>query len=257
MKKKFVLFCFFLFSKLLSAAETNAISSPVSLANQPSTNDLFQQGWSGKYKRGIGFSTSLLGTSTFIYDHYTDTQTSYSGFLSYQNTADSFNQTNANNGTTITITNAGTRNLGVITLAGSYNYRLFRNEWSNIRIGILGGLNIFPKTSYEIGTQATTIATGAITYTGFGTTTLTRPIQFIMGPVLMTAINLRWFPMVSIGMDGGIFVYSNSKTTSTTNSNTAGVVTKSTTITSPGIVGSTLGLGTFGFTTAFAVRYVW
>ncbi len=255
MKYCLLIFTLTSLSHPLWAAEAVTANSPVVV--QTTSSDLFQPGWSGKYKRGIGYSTSLLSTSTFIYDHYTDTPASYSGFFSYTNAADSSTQSIANNGTTIVTTNSGSRSLGIITLAGSYNYRLFRNEWSNIRIGFLGGINLYPKTSYDIGTQTTTIATGVVTYSGFGTSTLTRPVQIIVGPILMTAVNLRWFPMLSIGMDSGIFLFSNSKTTTESSSNTAGVVTKTTQVVSPGIVGSTRGDGTFGFSTSFAVRYVW
>ena len=220
-------------------------------------SDPFMPGWSGKYMHGVGYSTSLVGTSTFIYDHYTDSPVSYTGLLGYSKSSSNSLVSTSDNTTTVVESNTGSKSIGTYTLAGSYNYRIYRNEWTNLRAGFLFGTNIFTSVKYPTGTKTTTTATGVVTYSSYGTVESKKGIQPFLGPTFYSGINLRWFPMITMGMDGGIFYYFKTNQTTTTTTNNAGVTTTTVAVTSTGENASTLGLGTFGFQTAFSVRYVW
>jgi hypothetical protein len=219
--------------------------------------DYLKPGWTGNYKHGIGFSSSFSGNNTFIFDTYKDSEISYTAFLGFAKSAGSASKAITNNGTTIVEVNSGTRSLGTISIAGSYNYKIFRNDWTNIKLGPLFGLNIYLKDKYDVGTKTTTIATGTDAYSGFGTAELSRDIQCFFGPILSTALNLRWLPMITVGIDSGILLYTSSTTKTVQSTNTAGVTSTVTTETDPGLASSTFGNGIFNLFGNFNIRYVW
>ena len=219
--------------------------------------ELFQPGWSGKYTNAVGYSINFLGGPTFIYDHYLDGKSSETYFFGFQKTASSITTNSTTNNTTIVEVSSGSKSMGTITLGYSRNGRIFRNEWSNIRIGFLGGLIYYSGVDYPTGTKTTTIATGAETFSAFGGVSLKQDPQLLLGPVLYTSFNLRWFPMITVGMDGAIIYSTPTTQIRETTTDTAGVttVTKSKVLMGEDI--SMNGNGTFGFLVNFSVRYVW
>jgi hypothetical protein len=241
----------FLVLILLSLVSQNIFSAEVA--------DPFQPGWSGKYLHGLGFNTnSRLGFPTIIYDHYTNSNISYTFNFGFTKAASTASQTTTSTATTTTNAFGGAKSMSTFTLAASYNYRLYRSEWANVRVGFLGGVTKFFDTDYGVGTETTTIATGTTVRTGYGSTLLSRSTQVFMGPMFYQAFDMRWFPNITIGMDMGILYFFSSQQTATTNSETAGVASTSQALTNPGTSASTFGdATTFGFTTAFSIRYVW
>ena len=244
------------------APATAPTTTPTNAIAAGGNSDFFQPGWKGNYRHGIGYSASFIGSNTFVYDHYLNADNSLSAYFAYQNPDDSNTVTNGTTATTTTETFSGTKTIGTISFASSYNWRIYRNEWTNIRIGGLLGANIYTGVDYQTGTKSTVNATGVTTYTSYGTAKQSKSPQFLVGPVIMTAFNLRWFPMISAGMDGGIIFKTSSKTkteTSLQSGATSGTVTTTTSNSESesGFGGSTTGAGTFGFSTSFSIRYVW
>jgi hypothetical protein len=217
-----------------------------------------QPGWSGNYKYGLGFSSGYItGTDVFVFDIYTNPDISFTTYFGYYKNEDGFRKTISNNGTTIIETNSGSKVIGTITLAESYNLKVFRNDWINIRVGALFGINYYTKSNYDTGTRSTIIASGAVTDTAYGTVTISEAPQFFAGPILSTALNIRWLPMITVGMDGGIVIHTESKTTTTTKTTSGAVTTTTSAVSRPGLSADTIGNGLFNLRGDFNIRYVW
>jgi hypothetical protein len=217
-----------------------------------------QPGWTGNYKYGIGFSSSTFtGTNVFLFDIYKDPDISFTSYFGYYKQSGSYKKTMTNNGTTDIETNSGVKYNGSITLAESYNVKVFRNDWSNIRVGALLGINYYTKADYDAGTRSTVIASGVTTDTAYGTISVTKGPQFFVGPIVSTALNIRWLPMITVGMDGGLVIYTESKTTTTTKATSGAVTTNTSAVTEPGLSASTIGNGLFNLFGNFNIRYVW
>ena len=248
--------------------------------------DPFNPGWSTqKVRHGIGFGSTFMtgATNQFIYDHF-DNDAGYSVYLGFSKAADSYAVSNVagttgttTTSTTISETRSGQKNPFVLSLGGSYNRPIMRNDWLMVRWGVYGGVDYYFKTSYDTGThtEVTNNTTGdvAVTDTGYGSVSVTRDPVFKVGPMIDTLFFLRWFPQLAIGMQGGIMYATPSKTASETTSrnrtfNRVGGVDQTPTsnteqtVRSTQDTGSTVGTfavaGTqFNLFGNFVLRYVW
>lgn len=118
-------------------------------------------------------------------------------------------------------------------------------------------MNYFTDAEYDTGSRSTNLGTGVNTDTNFGKAKVTREKQFFTGPVISTALNIRWLPMITVGMDGGLLVFTESQTETKTSANTGAVSTSSTSKTEPGMTATMTGNGIFNLFGNFTIRYVW
>lgn len=223
--------------------------------------DYLQPGWSGQYKYALGYSTNFTQNATFIFDYYEDAKKSYTTYFGFTKSANSYSQTRSNNGTNTTVSNSGTKSNAVLTLAESINQSIYRGAWANVRLGWLAGLNYFQDAKYDSGSASTVNATGVTTYTSSGITKVTRVPQFFTGPVVSTSFNIRWLPMITVGMDGGMLLFTESRTkskfTGRNGNSNAPIPVSTTTETEPGYASQMSGNGIFNLFGNFNIRYVW
>ena len=227
------------------------------LAAEP---EYLQPGWTGQYKYGIGYSTNYAsGPGTLILDYYATPDISYTGYFGLLKPAGDSQKVLNNNGSTLTESYSGAKSNATLSIAASYNLRVFRNDWTNIRVGALLGISYSPSVTYKTGTRVTILSTGAETDTNYGTIEKTKSPQIFAGPIVSTAFNIRWLPMITVGMDGGLMIYTASKTKTTTTASTTGASgnTGIDTETDTGTSAYTFGNGTFSLLGNFSIRYVW
>lgn len=196
--------------------------------------DYVKPGWNAtKLQHGIGFNSNFLGTGNgLIYEMGLSRPRSWTFFLGYSKSSDSYQEssTSSNSGTgTVTsigtTSYTGTKNPHNLSLGAAYNWRLYRNHFFQARVGIFSALDYYTKTSYGTGNASNTVVsstpgTTTVQENSRGTVTVEKAPNLRLGPVFDTYVFLRWFPNLSVGMQGGILYVTNSQTKTRTRTTT-------------------------------------
>jgi hypothetical protein len=180
---------------------------------------------------------------------------------------------------TTATTRSGTVNPSTWLLGAVIKFKFYQNSWFQF---YGGGLFLFTPSSSAVTPTGTTVVTtpdttkpgnATITETAIGGRTVHTDSTFSFGPKFGTEFYIKWFPHLAVGFGTGILATTGGDVTTTISSRsrnyamingvaqpaTGDVSNPETTVTKPGMVGTTFGIGgtVFQFTGIFTIRYVW
>lgn len=234
---------------------------------------------------GTGTSNSALPANAIAFGSWTGDHWGYEVLAGVTHATEDATTTSTTaentitNTKTVTTAHTGSRTPLGILLGGVIKYRLIQTSWFQFYAGFIMAASPPMAAEYTSGTRVESTPntadpdTRTITDTNYGPVKVERSFMVLAGPKFGSEFYIKWFPNLAVGFSTGIVTAIGGATTTTSTlanrtipviggveqSPTANSPTTTQVSVSPGIRGTTFGLGgtTFSFTGVFTLRYIW